>query len=53
MDFELPRFKSIPEFFYKELNGLKPNTVREIVEGDERFELIRSGKAKVIAEKDY
>lgn len=40
-------FKSLPEYFYKERSGLKPNTVR-IVDKDERFNKLFSGEVKVI-----
>ena len=33
-------FKSVPEFYNKELTGVKPNTVRD-VDTDPRFDLLR------------
>jgi hypothetical protein len=41
-------FKSDPEFFRKEHNGSKPNTVREVDEADRRFIALRKGQATTI-----
>lgn len=31
-------FKSLPHFYYKELDGTKPNTIRSVEEKDERYD---------------
>ena len=36
------RFKSIPEYWIKEFNGLKPNTVRVFDDADSRQDVIIS-----------
>jgi hypothetical protein len=41
-------FRSDPEFYRKEHNGYKPNTVREVDETDHRFITLRAGRAKTI-----
>lgn len=47
-------FKSVPEFFVKEKNGSKPNTVRVIDLNDDRFKVLRRGcKRIVITLPDY
>lgn len=42
------KFKSLPEFYFKEKRGLKPNTVREIDYRDERFTKLIEGKERYI-----
>jgi predicted HAD superfamily phosphohydrolase len=42
------KFKSHPEFFFKELSGAKPNTVRMVPTADERFEALDQRTATVI-----
>ena len=37
------KFKSIPLIFFKEMMGLKSNTLRKIDQEDLRFKLLRSG----------
>lgn len=46
--FNTVEFKSSPEFFVKERDGLKPNTVRIIEYSDERFLRLDSGDVKFI-----
>lgn len=41
-------FKSVPEFFFKELSGRKPFTMRRIESGDSREELIGQFSAGLI-----
>ena len=42
-------FKSEPLFYYKELDGSKPNTIRKITDKDDyRYELLTYGKPKKI-----
>lgn len=42
-------FKSEPLFYYKELDGTKPNTVREVKDNaDYRLELLKRGNPKKI-----
>jgi hypothetical protein len=41
-------FKSVPENFVKERDGLKPNTVRVVATNDPRFEALDQRTAKVI-----
>jgi hypothetical protein len=46
---ETVEFKSNPEFFVKEKNGQKPNTVRVCDDNDDlRFVALRSGDCKMI-----
>jgi len=40
MDIDLIEFKSIPEFWEKEKEGIKNNTVREFEDDDIRFEVL-------------
>jgi hypothetical protein len=41
-------FKSLPQYYSKEQDGRKPNTVRVINSEDERFKMLESGQAKRI-----
>jgi hypothetical protein len=38
---EVVEFKSVPSNYFKELSGLKSNTVRKIPIGDEREEVLK------------
>ncbi len=40
-EYSIVEFKSIPIYYNKEKSGIKPNTVREEHELDERFALLR------------
>jgi hypothetical protein len=43
------KFKTIPAFFYKERDGMKPNTVRKFDDDkDERLAALEDGKATFI-----
>lgn len=45
-------FKSIPIMFNKEKNGLKPNTIREIDEFDDRFRKLAEFETNLITIKN-
>ena len=48
MEDKVVEFRSTPENYEHECKGEKPNTLRKIGVYDERFECLRSGKAKLI-----
>ncbi len=41
-------FKSFPEFWKKEKEGIRPSTVRKVDKDDRRFKLLKEGKATMI-----